>query len=200
MGGVAAPAPAAGGGVAAGAEEVVWSGVPSFKALAAEMVGAGVYAIGLPVAVLVLFDPACRFVSHLGGGPAELMDSNRSALATILTIAILVAVVLRLAKLAGQMAALRGHRYRVTNQRIVVESGVLTKKLDEIDMRLVEDIEFQQTLLQRLLGIGQLVVLSADKKMRSFRLLGVERPREVRELIRTNAFAATRGQLFTRST
>ena len=147
----------------------------------------------------MLFDPACRFVSHLGGGPAELMASNRSAVATVLTIAIVVAVVLRMGKLAGQMAALRGHRYRVTNQRIVVESGVLTKRLDEIDMRLVEDIEFQQTLLERLLGIGTLVVLSADKKMKSFRLLGVEHPRDIRELIRTNAFAATRGQLFTRS-
>jgi membrane protein YdbS with pleckstrin-like domain len=192
----AAPAPALG----AAAEEVVWSGVPSFKALAAEMVGAGLYAIGLPVAALVLFDPACSFVAHLGGGPAELIASNRSAIATVLTIAIVVAVVLRVAKLAGQMAALRGHRYRVTNQRIVVESGVLTKKLDEIDMRLVEDIEFQQTFLERLLGIGQLVVVAADKKMRSFRLLGIERPRDIRELIRTNAFAATRGQLFTRST
>lgn len=192
-----AAAPAPGG---AAAEEVVWSGVPSFKALAAEMVAAGLYAIGLPIAALILFDPACSFVAHLGGGPAELMASNRSAIATVLTIAIAVAVVLRVAKLAGQMAALRGHRYRVTNQRIVVESGVLTKRLDEIDMRLVEDIEFQQTLLQRLLGIGQLVVVSADKKMRTFRLLGVESPREVRELIRTNAFAATRGQLFTRGT
>jgi membrane protein YdbS with pleckstrin-like domain len=192
----AAPAP---GGVAA-AEEVVWSGVPSFKALAAEMVGAGLYAIGLPIAALILFGPACSFVAHLGGGPAELMASNRSAIATVLTIAIAVAVVLRLGKLAGKMAALRGHSYRVTNQRIVVESGVLTKRLDEIDMRLVEDIEFQQTLLQRFLGIGQLVVVSADKKMRTFRLLGVENPRDVRELIRTNAFSATRGQLFTRST
>ena len=44
------------------------------------------------------------------------------------------------------------------------------------------------------------MVVSADKKMRTFRLLGVESPREVRELIRTNAFAATRGQLFTRGT
>jgi len=192
----AAPAP----GGAAAAEEVVWSGVPSFKALAAEMVGAGLYAIGLPIGALILFDPACSFVAHLGGGPAELMASNRSAIATVLTIAIAVAVVLRLGKLAGKMAALRGHRYRVTNQRIVVESGVLTKRLDEIDMRLVEDIEFQQTLLQRFLGIGQLVVVSADKKMRTFRLLGVENPRDVRELIRTNAFSATRGQLFTRST
>jgi membrane protein YdbS with pleckstrin-like domain len=192
----AAPAP----GGAPAAEETVWSGVPSFKALAVQMVSAGAYAIGLPVGALLLFDPACAFVARLGGGPAELVISNRSAIATVLTIAIVVAVVLRFAKLAGQMAALRGHRYRVSNQRIVVESGVLTKRLDEIDMRLVEDIEFQQSFLERLLGIGQLVVVSADKKMRSFRLLGVENPRDVRELIRTHAFAATRGQLFARST
>jgi membrane protein YdbS with pleckstrin-like domain len=191
----AAPAP----GVAAAAEEVVWSGVPSFKALAAQMAGAAVYAIGLPVAALVLFDPACSLVARLGGGPAEIVAANRSSIALGLTIAIVVAVLVRLARLAAHMAALRGHRYRVSNQRIVVESGVLTRRLDEIDMRLVEDIEFQQTLIERLLGIGQLVVVSADKKMRTFRLLGVENPRDVRELIRTHAFAATRGQLFTRT-
>jgi hypothetical protein len=51
-----------------------------------------------------------------------------------------------------------------------------------------------------LLGIGEIAIVAADKKMARFRLLGIENPRQLRELIRANAFAATQGQLFTRST
>ena len=87
-----------------------------------------------------------------------------------------------------------------STQRIVVESGALSKRIDEVDMRTVEDIEFQQRFLERLLGIGQIAIVAADKKMSRFRLLGIERPREVRELIRAQAFQATQRQLFTRST
>ena len=53
---------------------------------------------------------------------------------------------------------------------------------------------------ERLLGIGQIAIVAADKKMSRFRLLGVENPREVRELIRAHAFQATQRQVFTRST
>ena len=52
-----------------------------------------------------------------------------------------------------------------------------------LDMRTVEDIEFQQRFLERLLGIGEIVVVAADKRMGRFRLLGVENPRELRELL-----------------
>ena len=117
-----------------------------------------------------------------------------------MTLLVVVVVGLRAVKLAAHVAVLRSHRYRVSNQRIVVESGALSKRLDEVDMRTVEDIEFQQRFLERLLGIGQIVVVAADKKMSRFRLLGIENPREVRELIRAHAFQATQGQLFTRGT
>ena len=98
------------------------------------------------------------------------------------------------------MAVLRSHHYRVSNQRILLESGVLSKRIDEVDMRTVEDIEFQQGVLERMLGIGEIAIIAADKRMGRFRLLGVENPRDVRELIRANAFQATQRQLFTRTT
>jgi len=118
----------------------------------------------------------------------------------VVTAAVAIVVVARLAKLAWHVAVLRGHHYRISNQRIVLETGALSKRIDEIDMRTVEDIEFQQRFLERLLGIGEIAIVAADKKMARFRLLGIENPRQLRELIRANAFAATQGQLFTRST
>jgi hypothetical protein len=77
---------------------------------------------------------------------------------------------------------------------------VLSKQIEEIDMRTVEDLEFRQGLVERLLGIGGVTVVSSDKTTGRIRLVGLEKPRDLRELIRTSAYQATRGQLFTRET
>jgi uncharacterized membrane protein YdbT with pleckstrin-like domain len=129
-----------------------------------------------------------------------LVAANRADIKLAVTVLVVLVVAFRVAKLGWRIAVLRSHHYRVSNQRIVIETGVLSKRIDEVDMRAVEDIEFRQKFLQRLLGIGEIAIVAADKELGRFRLLGVERPREIRELIRANAFQATRGQLFTRST
>lgn len=192
----AAPATAAG----PAGEQVVWEGVPSIKAMLVEIVTTALYVIGLPVLVLLAFDPVLSLLAGLGQQGAELVASNRPTLRTVVTAAVAILVVARLAKLGWHVAVLRGHRYRISNQRIVLETGALSKRIDEIDMRTVEDIEFQQRFLERLLGIGEIAIVAADKQLARFRLLGVENPRQLRELIRAHAFQATQGQLFTRST
>ena len=103
-------------------------------------------------------------------------------------------------RLGWRTLVLRSHRYGVSNQRIMVESGVFSKSLAEIDVRTIDDITFHQTFVERLLGIGEIAILSSDPSNPRVRLVGVPDPRQVRELIRNSAYQATRGQLFTRST
>jgi uncharacterized membrane protein YdbT with pleckstrin-like domain len=95
---------------------------------------------------------------------------------------------------------LKSHRYRITNQRVVIESGVLAKRIDELDMRTVEDLDFRQSALERLLGIGDITVISSDRTDARTRLVGIAQPRELRELLRNAAYQATHRQLFTRQT
>lgn len=184
----------------AGSEEVAWEGVPSFKAMLGEISSSAVFAIGLPVAAAVAFGPGLSFIAGLSRDMARTVTEGRGTLHAAITWVVVGLVVLRLAKLAWHIAVLRSHHYRVSNQRILLESGVLSKRIDEVDMRTVEDIEFRQSLTERLLGIGEIGIIAADKRMARFRLLGVENPREVRELIRAQAFQATQRQLFTRTT
>ncbi|HXJ18926.1 MAG TPA: PH domain-containing protein [Polyangia bacterium] len=181
-------------------EEVVWEGVPSLKAMASEAVMTGVFAIGLPLVVGLGFDPLLSLLAQLGRPVADAVDTNRPTIRLVLTVAVTLLVVARLAKLAWHAAVLRSHRYKVSNQRILLETGVLSKRIDEVDMRTIEDIEFRQRFLERMLGIGDIAIVAADKGMARFRLLAVENPRDVRELIRSNAFQATQRQVFTRST
>ncbi len=193
---VAAPA----AGSAALNEEVVWEGVPSLKAMLVQAVTTATFAIGLPLVAVLAFDPVMGLIAQLGRPMAETIDTNRPTIRMVVTAAVVVLVVARLAKLAWHAAILRSHRYKVSNQRILLETGVLSKRIDEVDMRTVEDIEFRQGLLERMLGIGDIAVIASDKGMGRFRLIAVENPRDVRELIRANAFQATQRQVFTRST
>jgi uncharacterized membrane protein YdbT with pleckstrin-like domain len=182
------------------AETVVWESVPSLKAMLADITSTLLAAVVLVIAVVWSFDSALSVVASVGRDQAKAVAAHRPEIKLAVTALLGLVVAVRVAKLAWRVALLRSHHYRVSNQRIVIESGVLSKRIDEVDMRAVEDIEFRQRFLQRLLGIGEIAIVAADKEMGRFRLLGVENPREIRELIRANAFQATRGQLFTRST
>jgi uncharacterized membrane protein YdbT with pleckstrin-like domain len=195
---LAAPAPGTLGAPAA--EEIVWEGVPSLKAMIVEFAVTALYAMALPIGAALAFDPLLSLVAGLGGPARELVETNRPTIKTVVILLVVVVIGWRAVKLAAQVAVLRSHRYRISNQRILIESGALSKRIDEVDMRTVEDIEFKQRFLERLLGIGQIAIVAADKKMSRFSLLGVENPREVRELIRAQAFQATQRQLFTRGT
>ena len=98
------------------------------------------------------------------------------------------------------LALLRSTKYTVTNQRVMIETGLLTKALSEIDLRYVDDSQFAQGVVQRMLGIGNVTLLSSDKTTPVYLLRGIRDPRGVRELIRTHAYKVSQRQLFTRAT
>ena len=57
----------------------------------------------------------------------------------------------------------RGIRYRVTTRRIVVETGVLSQRLEQVDLYRINDYAADRPFSQRLLGTGNLLLKTADK-------------------------------------
>ena len=57
---------------------------------------------------------------------------------------------------------LRSQTYRLSNQRLLVETGLLSRTIDEIDLRTVEDITFHQSFGERLFGLGRIGVVSSE--------------------------------------
>ncbi len=51
-------------------------------------------------------------------------------------------------------------RYRVTNYRIDFEKGLLGRNIETIELWHVEDLRFHQSLADRILGIGTIIVMS----------------------------------------
>jgi uncharacterized membrane protein YdbT with pleckstrin-like domain len=109
-------------------------------------------------------------------------------------------LVVQLVALAIAWLRLRSTTYTVTNQRVMLEQGVFSKSVDEIDLRYVDDTQFFQTLLDRMLGIGNVTLISSDKSTPQYVLRSVNDPRGVRETIRAEAYQASQRQILTRAT
>jgi len=68
----------------------------------------------------------------------------------------------------------RATHYRITNQRVIVESGVLSKRLEQIDTYRIHDYVVERPFLQRMLGTGNLVLNTQDRTTPSVRLVGLK--------------------------
>ncbi len=82
-------------------------------------------------------------------------------------------------------------RYRLTTQRLFVQTGLIAKNLEEVELFRVKDVTLTQGMLQRMLGVGTVVVLSTDDTAPRLELRGILGPMEVKEQIRS-AFRTAR--------
>ncbi|HEY5089386.1 MAG TPA: PH domain-containing protein [Polyangia bacterium] len=191
------------------AEETLWEGSPAIKMLALDLASTALFSLALSLVVYLGFQPALHFLAGLSQQAAEAVAAYRPGFRLAALAFVLVLIGRRVGGLIWRALALRGHRYRLSNQRLVIESGVLSKTLTEIDIRTVEEVSFHQSFAERLLGIGQISLVSSSpapsaaslrRPGREVRLLGVLDPRAVREKIRDAAYAATGNQVFMRAT
>ena len=67
----------------------------------------------------------------------------------------------------------RGVRYRITTQRVIVERGILSKRMDQIDLYRINDYVVDRPLMQRIVGTGNLTLEAMDKTSRELTLRGL---------------------------
>jgi uncharacterized membrane protein YdbT with pleckstrin-like domain len=53
-------------------------------------------------------------------------------------------------------------RYTLTNERLIKESGILSKSRDEIELFRIKDTKVKSNFFQRLVGYGDIEVMSTD--------------------------------------
>jgi uncharacterized membrane protein YdbT with pleckstrin-like domain len=74
--------------------------------------------------------------------------------------------------------------YELTSQRLKIRSGVLNRRLDEIELYRVKDYVLEQPLLQRMLGLGNLTLVSSDATTPKVLIPAINNAEHVRELLR----------------
>jgi len=169
------------------AEETLWRGSPSARVLVGKIIVIILSAILIPV--------AANFIAKQTNDLA--MSDHITKIGWLIT-----AIVLfwQIVTFLIAMVRLQSTSYTITNQRVLIERGMLSKSLNEIDMRYIDDTQFFQSFADRLLGIGNVTLISSDKAFPTTLLHGITKPREIREMIRARAYQVSQRQLFTRAT
>ena len=168
-------------------EETLWRGTPSPTLLVGKLATLILILVAIP-------GLAYFFASTM----AELEKASDMRAAGWVITAILAAA--QLVNLLVAWLKLRSTMYVVTNQRVMIEQGILSKTVNEIDLRYVDDSQFFQGLSDRLLGIGNVTLHSSDTSTPTYILRSIRDPRAVRELVRAHAYQISQRQVFTRAT
>lgn len=74
--------------------------------------------------------------------------------------------------------------YVVTNERVRFFSGLLGRTVENIELIRLRDIDYTQGISERMVGIGDIMLQSADETSQVFILRNVREPEKVQEIIR----------------
>jgi uncharacterized membrane protein YdbT with pleckstrin-like domain len=77
-----------------------------------------------------------------------------------------------------------GVEYRLHQDSLEVDSGLVTRNIENLQLFRVRDLRLRQSMLARLFGVGDIVVTSTDQSTPHLTLRGVEEPRKVYETLR----------------
>ena len=129
-------------------EQELWTGGYSGKAMLGMWLGGGVLSIGLIVG-MVFFPPALLFLV-LG----------------IVAIWLVLALILAYRKLSVH--------YTLTSQRFIHKFGILKRVTDRIEVIDIDDVTYEQGIVQRVLGVGTIRISSSDRTHPELVLPGID--------------------------
>jgi uncharacterized membrane protein YdbT with pleckstrin-like domain len=134
-------------------ERELYEGRPSWRALMS------FYLLGIGVAVLILV------------GLGLLADSWGTAIAIAAVIAGLTLVIGYLRRVST--------KYLITTQRLRISRGIVSKKVQETRLERVQNVNYQQGVIDRLLGVGTVDFDTAGTDDSEFRFEWVNEPEQV---------------------
>ena len=180
-------------------ESVLWRGSPSALLLIPSCVRRLVLLVLLGL-IAYRTGPLLSFLAEHVGVMRVPIEVHRDGLETMVPWICLLLALWAVYGLVVWYLRVKSQSYVLTNQRLQIEFGILSKAADDIDLRAVKETAFHQGAFQRLIGIGTVHVMSGDQleALAYFRMPGIHDPRSVRELIRSAAYAWSQNAMYVR--
>jgi membrane protein YdbS with pleckstrin-like domain len=172
-----APASAPGTGVPPFAEKreapnpsgrkTIYDGSPSWKAYLGHYMLLGIIAVLAPV------------IFNWIGRKVEASTSGR-------VLFVLIPIAIAVAYFFGLLFYRKSIRFRVTTTNIETEKGILSKKIDVLELWRCRDVRYKQNLIDRILGIAHVEIFTTDQTTPNLEIVGLPASRQLFEQIRDN--------------
>lgn len=74
-------------------------------------------------------------------------------------------------------------RYMLTEEKLIIDTGLFSRREDEIRLYRIMDITLKRTFRDRIEGVGTIHCCSGDKSTPEFDIARIKNPREVKEML-----------------
>lgn len=74
--------------------------------------------------------------------------------------------------------------YIITNERVRVIEGLIGKDYEDVELVRVQDVDFKQSVTERLMSLGDIIINSHDPSHPKLVLQNIQNPKDVHELLR----------------
>jgi len=75
-------------------------------------------------------------------------------------------------------------KIEITDQRLIEEKGVLSKKTDELELYRVKDIRLEQPFFLRLVGLSNIILATSDRTHSIVKIPAIKDGKNLREKLR----------------
>jgi uncharacterized membrane protein YdbT with pleckstrin-like domain len=139
-------------------EHVIFEGHPSWRAIL------GFYVKGILIAAVA--GGIAALVTLIGGGV------EAAVVGAVVGIALVLMVVAGLLKRMSTV-------YTITNQRLNIRRGIISRKVQETRLERVQNVNTEQSVLERILQVGTVDFDTAGTSDSEFAFVGVSQPEKV---------------------
>jgi len=143
--------------------DAIWQGKPGQILSVPAFLLAGAIAVGVALAR----DPLVAMLAPIVGSSTATTGANYAVI-SVAAVALLWGV--------WQWIALAVQRYRLTEQQLQIESGILNRQVEILELYRIKDITIQKPLLLRIFGLGSLALISSDESRPEVRLRAIPGP------------------------
>jgi membrane protein YdbS with pleckstrin-like domain len=63
-------------------------------------------------------------------------------------------------------------KYKLTDQRLIITKGIFTRHIETVELYRIKDIKYDASFWQRMVGIGNIRMISSDRSTDKISLLG----------------------------
>jgi membrane protein YdbS with pleckstrin-like domain len=143
--------------------KTLYEGVPSWKAYLGYYVVSGVFTLVI-IAITMRIE-----------GDVDIMRRAAEVLIPLAAAAIF---------MFGLTLYRKSIKFRVTTTIIETERGLLAKRIDVLQLWRCKDVQYKQTLIDRMLGIAHIVVITSDETTPQIEIVGLPASRQLFEQLR----------------
>jgi uncharacterized membrane protein YdbT with pleckstrin-like domain len=149
-------------------EQTLWSGSPSWLLYLGSVIFWVILGIVLPSLIISLWTKGIQ----------------NPKLDTFFWVILIASIIIPFAIVFIRIFDTRFINYTLTNERLIIKKGILTRTTDEIELYRVKDIRLVEPFLQRLVGLSVIEITSSDRSNPNISLAGIKNGGELRNTLR----------------